>query len=206
TAEELARFEHHFSELLPQCSVVTISGSLPIGCSTQFYCGLIHKAKQMGKKVLLDTSGKALVAAATAKPTLIKPNVDEIKALVTADVQTPAQAAQAAQQLHSTGIAYVVLSLGCKGAIMACDSGVFYAEAASVKAVNAVGCGDSMLAGLAVGLLHNESPSDCLRMGMAAGAANALTFGTGCVEKAKYEALLTQIKVRDFYENPLTCR
>ena len=64
--------------ILPQVDVVAIAGSLPQGFSVDELQQLIKLIQQQGKKVALDTSGKALVAAIECQPWMIKPNTDEL--------------------------------------------------------------------------------------------------------------------------------
>jgi 1-phosphofructokinase len=59
-----------------------IAGSLPPGVETTIYRELAQSLKARQKKVALDTSGETLNHAIEALPTLIKPNIHELEALV----------------------------------------------------------------------------------------------------------------------------
>ena len=61
--------------------VVAMSGSVPKGLDGTAYQRLVKIVKDAGKKVILDTSGKLLEMGIQAAPTLIKPNIDEIRML-----------------------------------------------------------------------------------------------------------------------------
>jgi fructose-1-phosphate kinase PfkB-like protein len=50
-----------------------------------------------------------------------------------------------------------------------------------VTAKNPVGSGDAMMAGIAVGLWRGESMVEAIRLGIACGAANAMTVEPGFV-------------------------
>ena len=84
SAEELAAFSAKFAELVAKADCVTISGSLPKGVPADFYAGMVAEAAKHNVPVLLDTSGASLDAAleAEVKPTLVKPNLTEINALL----------------------------------------------------------------------------------------------------------------------------
>ncbi len=84
SAEELAAFSAKFAELVAKADCVTISGSLPKGVPADFYAGMVAEAAKHDVPVLLDTSGASLDAAleAEVKPTLVKPNLTEINALL----------------------------------------------------------------------------------------------------------------------------
>ena len=191
----LTEFYGSFALLLRACDLVTLNGSLLPGCPQDFYAALIKMAHSAGKPVLLDSSGAGLQEGVKARPTLIKPNADEIAQLTGEPVQNLPQIMRAAHRLHETGIPWVVISLGKNGAAVVCDEGSFRATTPDIPVVNTVGCGDSMMAGFAVGIVRGADAATCIRMGMAAATANALSASTGSIVVGDYERLLPQIKV-----------
>ena len=88
-----------------------------------------------------------------------------------------------------------MISMGKRGSLMVCAEGAFRAHPPKIEAVSATGCGDSMIAGLAIAMLRGYSAEDMLRYATAVSAANALEKGTGCVERAKAEALIADVTV-----------
>ena len=196
TAEDAARFLDDFDRELPGADVVTISGSIPKGTPESIYCDLIRRCRKAGVPVLLDTSGKLLVSAAAEKPTLIKPNEDEIVQLLGRPVSGLEEAARALAELHEGGIPCAVLSLGAEGALLACDGGVFHGKPPKITPRNTVGCGDSMTAGFAAGFARSLSTEDTFRTALAVSAASALSLFTGDFDPAEYERLLPEISIR----------
>ena len=81
-------FLTHFKELLESVEVVAISGSLPAGLPVDYYASLVELANQAGKPVVLDCSGAALQAVLESphKPTVIKPNNEELSQLLGREV------------------------------------------------------------------------------------------------------------------------
>lgn len=193
--DEVARFLSDFDRELPGANVVTVSGSIPEGTPEDIYRSLIRRCRNAGVPVLVDTSGKLLVSAVIGKPTLIKPNEDEIIQLLGRPVSGPEEAARALAELHEGGIPYAVLSLGAEGALLACDDGVFHGKPPKIVPRNTVGCGDSMTAGFAVGFARSLPLKDTFRMALAVSAASALSLFTGNFDPAEYERLLPEISV-----------
>lgn len=185
-----------FTKLVKECNVVTISGSVPRGIESTFYKDLILIAKQYDKKVILDTSGVLLEEGIKAKPTMIKPNSDEIRSLIGRDVKGIEDLIQVASDLQRNGIEVVVISLGSEGSLIACKEGVFQAIVPKIEAVNTVGCGDSMIAGFAVGFERNLPMIDTIKLASAISAANALREETGFFIHEDMQALLGKIKVK----------
>ncbi|HIQ59933.1 MAG TPA: 1-phosphofructokinase [Candidatus Merdivicinus intestinavium] len=195
TPEELERFWEDFCAASEGAKVVTISGSVPKGTPPDFYGRLIRYAKERGIRVLLDTSGQLLRDGAAARPTLIKPNTDEIEQLLGAPAKSEEELIAAAEKLRDGGIEIVVISLGKDGTLIACRDGVFRGVTPDIPVVNTVGCGDSMVAGFAVGLSRGYSLPETIRFAMAVSTANALTMETGYFKTEDLESLLGQVSV-----------
>ena len=81
TEADFEGFEKKFRELVKDASVVAMSGIVPKGLDGTAYQRLVKIVKDAGKPVILDTSGKLLEEGIKAAPTLIKPNIDEIRML-----------------------------------------------------------------------------------------------------------------------------
>ncbi len=195
TEDDIARFLNDFDRELPSADVVAISGSMPKGVPEDFYCELILRCKTAGVPVLVDTSGNRLVSAVREKPAFIKPNEDEIVQLTGKRFSGLRNAAAALRELQAMGIAYVVLSMGANGALLACGDGVFHGRPPKITARNTVGCGDSMVAGFAAGFVRRLPTEETFRMALAVSAANALSLFTGDFDPEDYTRLLPAVTV-----------
>ena len=190
--EEEADFMEKYPEIIKDSDVITISGSIPKGMKKDIYGRMIAIAKDMGKKVLLDTSGENLRQGIKAKPTLVKPNQDEIEQLFDVKLHSVEEVISYAWKIYEQGIPYVVISLGGKGACMLCKDGLLQGQPPKIEAVNTVGCGDSMVGALAVSLERGDTPAKALQFAMAVAASNALSPNTGDVNPEIYEKLIDQ--------------
>lgn len=195
--EKTAEMEERYRELLDRADVITISGSVPQGVDGDIYVRMIEMAKEAGIPVLADTSGSLLPKCIEAGPTLIKPNQDEIEQLTQKKGMTREEVRQAATCIRDQGVSYVVISLGKEGSLMAAPSGVYEAKVPLIDAVNTVGCGDSMLAGLAIGIRNHWEDAEILRYASAISAANALQEATGFFVKSDFERLYEKIKIQE---------
>ncbi|MDD3338168.1 MAG: 1-phosphofructokinase [Lachnospiraceae bacterium] len=193
--DEFEGFKVKFKKLVKKADVVAMSGSVPKGLDTSVYEELVAIAKDEQKKVILDTSGDYLVQGIQAKPTLIKPNIDEIRMLTGKQCDKREDVLAAAEQIHDSGVAVVVISLGADGSLVVCDEGVYQAMVPKIDAVNTVGCGDSMIGGFAMGLARDLSIEETLRMASAISAASALREETGIFAVEDMEHLLPQIQI-----------
>lgn len=195
--EEVAQFLKNFKNQIEESEVVTISGSIPIGVKTDFYRFLIELCNKKGKKVILDSSGISFKNGLLGKPTLVKPNKEELEALYECEIKSLEDVIKIGKKINSQGVPYVVVSLGKDGAIMIHENHVFHAKPPIVKAVNTVGCGDSMVASLAIGLEKNRSPKENLAYAVAVGTANALSPKTGNFDICEFENILNNIELTE---------
>lgn len=193
--EDIKKMILKYEELVKNCSVVAISGSVPKGVDVSLYIKMIEIAKQHGKRVILDTSGKLLEDAIKSKPSMIKPNIDEITMLTGKAMNSLDDLVAAAEELHHSGIETVVISCGSDGSLIACDDGVYRAIVPKIEVVNTVGCGDSMVAGFAVGYCRQMAIEDTIKLASAISAANAMRIETGYYVTEDMKTLLPLIKV-----------
>ena len=195
TEADFERFLEHFQGLAADADVVTISGSVPKGLDGTAYQRMVKLVREAGKPVILDTSGKLLEQGIKAAPTMIKPNLDEIRMLTGKDCTDPEEIIEAAKVLHGRGIRIVTVSLGGDGAVVVSDEGAYRARVPRIHAVNTVGCGDSMTAGFALGLSEGLCVKKTLRKASAVSAAAAMREETGFFVKEDMERLLPQIEI-----------
>lgn len=177
-----------------QAAYLAVCGSFPPGIPPQGLAGLVRRAKEAGKKVLLDTFGPQLEGVLELGPDLLKINQFEAGSLVGRNLESPGEALEAAQELQGRGAGEVVITLGKVGAVGLTAGGeTFGWLSPSVEVAFSTGSGDSLLAGLVSGLLEGEGLPEAVRRGVAAGAANTLQMGAGRFERAAYASLLEQV-------------
>ena len=195
TEEDFAGFEAKFRQLVQEAKVVAMSGSVPKGLDGTAYQRLVKIVKDAGIPVILDTSGKLLEMGIEAIPTMIKPNIDEIRMLTGKRCDDISEIIEAARAIHERGVKIVAVSLGADGSLAGGDDGIFRARVPKIDAVNTVGCGDSMIAGFALGLSKGLPLEETLRLASAISAAAAMREETGFFVMEDMEKLLPQIEI-----------
>lgn len=174
---------------------VTMGGSLPPGVPTNAYGLLANIARDQGAKVVIDADGEALRQALPAKPDLIKPNRAEAERLLGRAIRGVRDALEAIHDIANLAPgATVVLSLGAQGAIMAANGQVIRGYPIEVVSKSTIGSGDSMIAGILCGLVQGQSLDRAFGMGIAAGAATAMTDGTAIGNRSDIMALLPKFR------------
>jgi 6-phosphofructokinase 2 len=175
---------------------VVASGSLPPGVPTDFYVWVAQLSRRVGARFVLDSSGKALVAALREGVYLLKPNLRELSELMKVDSEDDESLIAASRQLIARNATEVVaLTLGDLGALLVTSERAWRAHAPQVKFVSAVGAGDSFLGVLLWALATGRSMPDALRYAVAAGAAAVQSPGTALCERAHVEQLLAGVRI-----------
>ncbi|HEL2203376.1 TPA: tagatose-6-phosphate kinase [Streptococcus suis] len=197
---EALNFIEHLEIILNNIDVVVISGSLPKGLASNYYVNVIELCKKCGVAVVLDCSGEALknVLESLQKPTVIKPNTEELSQLIGKNVTDDIQELKAvlSGQLFQ-GIEWIVVSLGAKGAFAKHNDKFYRVKIPKIKVVNPVGSGDSTVAGIAAGLVHALPDAELLKNANVLGMLNAQEEQTGYVNLENAESLYSQIEVEE---------
>lgn len=171
-AEALPRLLTTMNQLAASCDWFVLAGAVPPGISTTIYAMLIDLIKAQGKRVVLDTSGEALLAGVQAGPTIVKPNVDELQQLVGHPLEDQTAIEQAAIGLLDAGIQLMVISMGERGALFVNHATTLLAVPPRVTVKSTVGAGDALVAGLIAGQAQNLDLADtaCLATAFSLGA------------------------------------
>ena len=153
---------------------LVLSGSVPSGVPADIYARLLGRVRANGVHTLVDTSGDALKNALPCAPDLIKPNLEELDALVGGAPRSPAGIAACARELQAAGARDILVSCGPDGAVLVPAAGAaLHLDAPAGQVVQTVGSGDSMAAGWLYARLHGFSAPEALRFAVAAGSAAA---------------------------------
>ncbi len=194
---DIQKFISAFEDIVKQSDVITLSGSAPKQTDNTIYHTLVTIAKKHNKPVILDTSGVYLKEGLKANPTMIKPNAEELSALLGGEcaLHTKDELIKAGKTLFETGIENVVISLGKDGALLICEDGVFHGKPPKLDVVNTVGCGDAMVAAFAVAFKQNMTKQKALQYAVAVSAANAMNQNTGYFIKKDFENIYPLVVV-----------
>ena len=171
--------------------VLVLAGSVAKGMKSTAYKEMMERLSGKGIQFVVDASGTTLLDVLSHHPFLIKPNNHELGELFGVTLQTKDAVVPYAQKLKEQGARNVLVSLAGEGAVLVAENGeIFKMPAPQGKLVNAVGAGDSMVAGFLAGWLEKRSYEHAFRMAVAAGSASAYSenLATGEEISALYHA------------------
>lgn len=175
-----------------------LSGSTCPGIPTQFYADVIQAVRSINPQIniVLDASGPSLIAALSASPTVIKPNLFELETAFNIKLTSPNEIANCAQSLCTQyGIGIVCVSMGKDGAMIASSQHSYQADGLSIPIQSAQGAGDAMVAGLCRGIEENQDLSGLLRFGMSSAAATICQPGTLMGSETDFRRFFPQVVI-----------
>lgn len=180
---------------LGKTDILTLNGTVPDPVLHDVYRTLITLAKEAGVTVILDTHGRELALGLEAAPFMVKPNEAEASELVGYALDSDAARWRAIDWFHGKGVTLVVLSLGPDGVFVSDGRERLHVKPPAIEEINAVGSGDSLVAGMAVGLLRQWPLERCAVLGVSAGTVNARRWDIGHVTQAEVEQIAPRVAV-----------
>ena len=182
-------------DAIEDCDTVVLSGSAPENIPVFIYRDLILRAKNQKKKVILDSSGKFLIESINTCPFMVKPNILELEALSGRKIRGLDDAIGAALQIGGRGIPHVVVSMGASGILYVNDRKIYFAKVPPVKAVNTIGCGDSVVAAFIMAYDQGMDIKDILKHCVGISAANVTTFDSAVIPMKTAKELINKVEI-----------
>lgn len=141
----------------------------------------------------MDATKDLLLNVLQYQPFLIKPNNHELGEIFQVTLNTREEVVPYAKKLQEKGARNVLVSMAGQGAVLADALGAVHMLAAPEgKLVNAVGAGDSMVAGFLAGWTEKKDYAYAFRMGISAGSASA--FSELLATRQEIEHVLAKLK------------
>lgn len=162
-----------------------------------FFGRLVADVRAADIPVVADLAADAALAAIAEAPTVLKMSHEEVLAASLAKEDSLRALRAAADDLVARGVSAVVISRAEKPALLVTATGAKLVESPAIRPVVHRGAGDSMTAGIAVGLARGLDIEDALRLGAAAGTLNVARRGLGSGRREQIERFADKIDVRD---------
>jgi 1-phosphofructokinase len=172
---------------------LVLSGNVQKSLPRDIYAQIQRKCSVNNVKVVVDTTGEALLCTLKHSPFLIKPNNHELAELFNVEVDTKEKIIHYAKELLKMGAQNVIVSMAAEGALLISREGVFHASAPKGTVQNSVGAGDSLIGGFLASYSQKSNLVEAFRWGAAAGSATA--FSLDLCKKEDVEGLLEQVKI-----------
>ncbi len=177
-------------DVLGEGDVLVLAGSIPASMPDDMYSRIMERLEGRGVLFFVDATGALLRNVLKYHPFLIKPNNHELGELFGVRITAREEAVPYAVKLQEMGARNVLVSMAGEGAVLVAENGeVHSAPAPKGTLVNAVGSGDSMVAGFLAGWMERKDYRHAFYMGVAAGSASAFS-----------ENLASKTEILELYE------
>jgi 1-phosphofructokinase family hexose kinase len=201
TQERWVALEGVIDDGLADHDVLVCSGSLPPGAPEDGYGRLVARARDAGKRAIVDANGPVLAAALAAHPDVVTPNLAEAEGLllgradesVEASPNAREHALEAARALVHRGAGAAIVTAAAAGAAVAWDGDPVWLPAPRVQARNPIGAGDVLASGVAAALEHGADVLEAAREGVAAAAASVEAPKAGELDRRRMAELLARM-------------
>ncbi|MDE6055935.1 MAG: 1-phosphofructokinase [Lachnospiraceae bacterium] len=176
---------------LKENDVLVLAGSIPKSLPDSIYSDILQRLQKKGVLFVVDATKDLLLNVLQYHPFLIKPNNHELGEIFDVTLNTREEVVPYAKKLQEKGAGNVLVSMSGQGAVLVDETGTVHMLAAPKgKLVNAVGAGDSMVAGFVAGWTKKQDYDYAFRMGISAGSASAFS-----------ELLATREEIKQVFEN-----
>lgn len=156
--------------------VLVLAGSIPKCLPDSIYSDILEHLAGRKISFVVDATGQLLVNVLQYSPFLVKPNNHELGEIFGVELHTRQEVIPYAEKLQKMGAQNVLVSMAGQGAVLVdADKEVHELPAPQGVLVNAVGAGDSMVAGFLAGWTQKQDYDHAFRMGVAAGSASAFS-------------------------------
>ena len=172
--------------------ILVLAGSIPQSMPDTIYMDIMADLQDKGVEIAVDATRDLLMNVLPYRPFLIKPNNHELGEIFGVELKKREEVIPYAKKLQEKGAKNVLVSMAGEGAVLIDENGREYmSPVPKGKVVNAVGAGDSMVAGFIAGYLEKKDYEYAFHMGIASGSASA--FSEQLAIRAEVEALLKTI-------------
>lgn len=183
--------------------VCVVTGAHPTApLPIEFFARLVGDLRSAGVRVVADVSGPVTHAIAGNGVEVLKMSHEELVADgIAADESIPALREAARGMLaddgRDGGVGAMMVSRAGDPGLLVTNGSVYEVRTPQVTAVDHRGAGDSMTAGIAVGLGRGLGLVEAVRLGAAAGALNVTRRGLGTGRREQIERFAHRVKVRE---------
>ena len=176
---------------LEQGDILVLAGSIPTCMSDSIYRDIMSELKDKGIDFVVDATKDLLLNVLEFHPFLIKPNNHELGEIFGVELNSRESVVPYAKKLQRMGARNVLISMAGQGAVLLDENqNVYSLPAPKGTLVNAVGAGDSMVAGFIAGWAEKKDSYHAFKMGVSAGSASAFS-----------ELLATREEIQNVYKN-----
>lgn len=181
-----------------EADVCVLTGAQPAEVLAGDFFGRLAHDLLVGETTLVaDLSGEAALQVAAEGPSVLKMAHDEVITAGLAQDDSVGSLRAAAEGLVQEGVGTMVVSRADQPTLVVGEGGAWLVHTPPLTTVDHRGAGDSMTAGIAVGLGRGDGVLEAIRLGAAAGTLNITRRGLGTGSPVEIERFRAQITIEE---------
>lgn len=196
SSKEADEFKNRLAKMIPNCSIIILSGSSPCKETNEIFPFAINTANEHDKIVLLDSYGNHLRKCFDEKPMVIHNNVTELEQSFAIELTTDEQKTNFLHQIYNDGIKLAFITDGHKPTFAMKFGFVYKIENPKLNEVDANGSGDAFTAGIAYGLDKSLVFDEFVSVASALGSANALRWDACDASEIDYIGFVNKVVIK----------
>lgn len=193
--EETNEFKVKLERMIQNCEMVIFSGSSPCAETDSIIPFGIETANSYDKVSICDTYGRNLQECIDAGPTIIHNNFSEIKESLSVDLKDENSVIDYLNTLYKKNIKRAFITNSDKSFYASNFNYLYKINPPKVDTIDSTGCGDSFVAGLVYGWIHQDVFEKSLKFSTALAACNAKSFEVCNVKYEDAESLINDVKI-----------
>jgi fructose-1-phosphate kinase PfkB-like protein len=213
-SDEIERFRDTFAEEAASADIVILTGSLPpVAASRHVAASLRDATASLGEtrprdafyrellqttraRAILDIRGPELLSALDCRPFCVKPNREELALTLGRKLASDDDLHAAMRDLNDRGANWVVVTQG-PNAVWASQGGTLYRfqPPRVERAINPIGSGDCLAAGIAWATAAGREMLDAIRFGIAAAVDNVGQLLPARIDAERISTLERQVSI-----------
>lgn len=179
-----------------ESDVVLITGTGSPGIlSAEVFQRLCRDLRTNGRLVAADLNGEALAGALRGGVDFLKVSDEDLVIDGRLRTREPQATASVARDLREEGAASVLVSRSAEPAILLTDDRELEVDGPHFEPVDEHGAGDSLFAGIGVGMGGGLPVEVAVKLGVAAGALNVARHGLGTGHLREITSLSEQVRI-----------
>lgn len=193
TIDEL---EAVLSEEIKPTTLVVVAGVMPDGITDEIFCEICAFIKECGGIIALDTRSATMENIAKIRPWVIKPNFDELCALVGEKPKSREELKAAVKLVADAGANHVLASFGSEGILYTNGTVTYKADVPMLSEIKStIGAGDATLAGFIIAHDYKYDLKRSIQFAAAFGTASCLVEGTNPPRRISVAMVNNQVSV-----------
>ena len=191
-ADKVDELMQHLDKL-KSGDILFLAGSIPSSMPDDIYSRIMERMQDKGIEIVVDATKDLLLNVLKYHPFLIKPNNHELGEIFKVELKTRESVIPYGMKLREMGAKNVLISMAGEGAVLIAENNeVYKSPAPKGTLINAVGAGDSMVAGFMSGWLGTHDYETAFYTGIACGSASA--FSENLATRPEVEDILNQLR------------